>query len=63
MTLIWNQFVEWPFLKNYQELKAHALKVRPDPDWLAWRDKALTHLRSVIEKEKQAEKTSKNHWH
>jgi uncharacterized Zn finger protein len=62
MTLIWNQFVEWPFLKNYQELKAHALKVRPDPDWPAWRDKALTHLRGVIEKEKQAEKTSKNHW-
>jgi tetratricopeptide (TPR) repeat protein len=25
MTLIWNQFVEWPFLKNYQELKnAHS---------------------------------------
>ena len=62
MTLIWNQFVEWPFLKNYQELKAHALKVRPDPDWPAWRDKALTHLRGVIEKEKQGEKTSKNHW-
>jgi uncharacterized Zn finger protein len=63
MTLIWNQFVAWPFLKNYQELKAHALKVRPDRDWPAWRDKALTHLRSVIEKEKQQEKTSKNHWH
>ena len=62
MTLIWNQFVEWPFLKNYQELKAHALKVRPDADWPAWRDKALTHLRGVIEKEKQGEKTSKNHW-
>lgn len=63
MTLIWNQFVEWPFLKNYQELKAHALKVRPDPDWPTWRDKALTHLRGVIEKEKREEKTSKNHWH
>lgn len=63
MTLIWNQFVEWPFLKNYQELKAHALKVRPDRDWPAWRDKALNYLRGVIEKEKQVEKTSKNHWH
>ncbi len=62
MTLIWNQFVEWPFLKNYQELKAHALKVRPDRNWPAWRDKALTHLRGVIEKERQGEKTSKNHW-
>lgn len=63
MTLIWNQFVESPFLQNYQDLKAHALKVRPAPDWRAWRDKALTHLRGVIEKEKQQEKTSKNHWH
>jgi uncharacterized Zn finger protein len=61
MTLIWNQFVEWPYLQNYRELKAHALKVRPDRDWPAWRDKALTHLRGVIEKEKQGEKTSKNH--
>ena len=63
MTLIRNQFVESPFLKNYQELKAHALKVRPRPDWPAWRNKALAHLRGVIEKEKQEEKTSKSHWH
>lgn len=62
MTLIWNQFVESPYLQNYQDLKAHALKVRPGPDWPAWRDKALTHLGAVIEKEKQQEKTSKNHW-
>ncbi len=63
MNLIWRQFVESPFLKNYQELKAHASKVRPRSDWPAWRDKALAHLRGVIEKEKREEKTSKNHWH
>lgn len=63
MTLIWNQFVESPFLKHYQELKAHAGKVRPLSDWPAWRDKALAQLRGVIEKEKRAEKTSKNQWH
>jgi uncharacterized Zn finger protein len=63
MTLIWNQFVQSPSLKNYQELKAHARKVRPHPDWPAWRDKALAHLRCVIEREKREEKTSKNHWH
>ncbi|HKY44315.1 MAG TPA: hypothetical protein VJM50_14610 [Pyrinomonadaceae bacterium] len=63
MTLIWNQFVESPYLQNYRELKAHARKVRPDPDWPAWRDKALSHLRTVIEKEKQEEKTSKTVWH
>jgi uncharacterized Zn finger protein len=63
MTLIWNQFVESPSLQNYQELKANALKVRPDSDWPAWRDKALTYQRGVIEKEKQEEKTSKKHWH
>jgi uncharacterized Zn finger protein len=63
MKLIWKQLVESPFLKNYQELRAHARKVRPQPNWPAWRDKALAHLRGVIQKEKQEEKTSKNHWH
>lgn len=63
MKLVWNQFVESPFLKNYQELKAHAGKVRGRADWPAWRDKALAHLRGVIAKEKQQEKTSKNNWY
>lgn len=63
MKLIWNQFVESPFLKNYQELKAHARKVRPRSDWPVWRDKALAHLRGVIQNEKQEEKGSKNPWH
>jgi uncharacterized Zn finger protein len=63
MKLIWHEFIESPFLKNYQELKAHARKVRPRPDWPAWRDKALAHLRGVIEKERREEKSSKNHWH
>jgi uncharacterized Zn finger protein len=43
-------------------VEERALIVREDPDWPAWRDKALTHLRGVIEKEKQEDKTSKNHW-
>jgi uncharacterized Zn finger protein len=63
MKLIWNQFVESPFLKNYQELKARARKVRPRSDWPAWRDKALAHLREVIEKEKQEEKHTSGGWH
>lgn len=63
MKLIWDQFIESPFLNNYQELKTHALKVRPRLDWPAWRDKALAHLRAVIEKEKQQEKLSKSRWH
>jgi uncharacterized Zn finger protein len=63
MKLIWHEFVESPSLKNYQELKTHARKVRPHPDWPGWRDKALATLRGVIEKEKQQEKTSRNHWH
>lgn len=63
MTLIWNQLVESAYLQNYQDLKAHAVRGRPDPDWAAWRDKQLTHLRDVIEKEKQQEKTSKNQWY
>ncbi len=63
MKLIWHEFVDSPSLKNYQELKAYARKVRPVPDWPAWREKALAHLRSVIEKEIREETTSKNHWH
>ena len=61
MNLIWHQFVESPFLQNYQNLMAHARKVRPS-DWPAWRGKALAHLRGVIEKEKREDRTSKNHW-
>ena len=56
MKLIWNQFVESPSLKNYQELKAHARKVRPRPDWPAWRDKALAHLRGVIAERKASKR-------
>ncbi|MDQ2855763.1 MAG: hypothetical protein M3R68_05505 [Acidobacteriota bacterium] len=63
MKLIWHVFFDAPCLKNYQELKAHAVKVRPRPEWPAWRDRALAHLRGVIEKGKREEKTSKNHWH
>ena len=55
MKLVWQEFVESPFLRNYQGLKAHAGKVRPRPDWPAWRDKALAHLRGVIEQEKRKE--------
>ncbi len=62
MNLIWNQFVESPFLKTYQELKTNARKV-PIRDWPGWRNKALAHLRSVIERERQQEKTSRNPWH
>jgi len=34
MKIIWNQFVESPFLKNYQELKAHARKCSRVPTGL-----------------------------
>jgi uncharacterized Zn finger protein len=63
MKLIWQVFFDAPSLKNYQDLKAHAGKVRPRADWPAWREKALAHLRGVIEKELQEEKTAKSHWH
>jgi uncharacterized Zn finger protein len=63
MKLMWNRFVESPFLKSYQDLEAHAREVCPHPDWPAWRDKALAHLRSVIAKEKLQEKDSKSDWH
>jgi uncharacterized Zn finger protein len=62
MRLIWEQFVEAPSLGHYQELKANALKVRPSSDWPAWREKALVHLRKVIEKERRDEKPHDWHW-
>lgn len=62
MSLIWNQFVESPSLSHYQELKADARKVRPSSDWAALREKALVHLRRVIEKEKRDEKPHDWHW-
>lgn len=63
MTLIWNQFAASPVLKSYQELEAHALKVRPHSDWPAWRSKALTHLRMVVEKRKEKDRDMASAWH
>jgi len=62
MRLIWEQFVEAPSLGHYQKLKANALKVRPSSDWPAWREKALVHLRKVIEQERRDEKPHNWHW-
>jgi uncharacterized Zn finger protein len=62
MKLVWDQFVESPSLSHYQGLKANALKVRPSSDWPAWREKALVHLRKVIEKEKRDQKPDDWHW-
>lgn len=62
VALIWEQFVELPSLNHYQELKTNALKVRPKSDWRGWREKALTHVRSVIAREKQDEQKPRA-WH
>ena len=58
MKLIWQLFIESPSLNNYHQLKAYALRVRPQPEWSAWRGKAMAHLREVIAKEKSREKRS-----
>jgi hypothetical protein len=63
MGLIWEQFLELPSIGHYQELSANARKVHPRADWPSWRDKALTHLRTVIENEKREEKHSASLWH
>jgi uncharacterized Zn finger protein len=62
MSLIWDQFVESPSLGHYQELNANAVKVQPNSNWPAWREKALAHLRSVIAQEKQDQKPRDWHW-
>ena len=43
MTLAWTEFDEDPALERYQRLKAHAVRASA---WPAWRDKALTRMRS-----------------
>jgi uncharacterized Zn finger protein len=62
MKLVWEQFVESPSLGHYQELRANAIKVEPNSNWPAWREKALAHVRWVIAREKQDQKPRDWHW-
>jgi len=51
MALIWPRFEQHPGLGNYQHLKKHADRCKC---WAEWRERALKHLREVIEREAQS---------
>lgn len=47
MNLIWEQFLESPYLDNYQKLLTHARKAGRSA-WAQWRERAFGHLRILI---------------
>jgi len=49
MDLIWNSFTRQPQLDSYTHLKDHADRCK---QWPAWREKALAHIRSRLQKGK-----------
>lgn len=57
MDLVWAEFADSPSLEQLQNLKSHADRV---VQWLAWRNKALAHMREQIEEAKR--KAQKNRW-
>jgi hypothetical protein len=59
MALIWQEFIERPGLDECKLLKSHADKSKT---WPQWREKAFTHLRTVLEKEKTATKKDRLSW-
>lgn len=58
MALIWPQFKQHPGLENYQKLKKNADHGK---DWPRWRERALKHLRAVINKKAQSK--PRDLWH
>lgn len=50
MALVWEQFSRHMHLHSYQHLKTHAARAK---QWPAWRDKALTTIRSSLDKQKR----------
>lgn len=48
LALIWRPFESFPSLENYQILQRHADRAAA---WPAWRERALTHLRTKIARE------------
>lgn len=53
MQIIWKQFAENADLGNYNKLKEHADKVKPESTWQIWREKALEFIRQNIAERKR----------
>jgi uncharacterized Zn finger protein len=50
--LIWEQFIERPGLSSYQKLFEHSERANISTEWHEWREKALIHIRAMIENQK-----------
>jgi uncharacterized Zn finger protein len=59
MALIWEQFSQDMQLSSYQHLKTHADRAK---QWPAWRDKALTAIRTSLDKQKRESPSHKDPW-
>ncbi len=59
MELIWVDFVDAPYLEKFQKLKAHSDRVG---QWPPWRERAFTHLRSLIAPKKEAARRQLSAW-
>ncbi len=53
MQIIWKQFEKSADLGNYNKLKEHADKVKPESTWQKWREKALEFIRQDIAERKK----------
>ncbi len=60
MRIIWKQFEENVEFGNYNKLKEHADKVKPESAWQIWREKALEFIRRDIAEKK---KNKSGGWH
>jgi len=60
MRIIWKQFEENVDFGNYNKLKEHADKVKPESAWQIWREKALEFIRRDIAEKK---KNKSGGWH
>ncbi len=57
MALVWAEYTESPTLREYQNLKAHAVRLG---EWKLWREKAVEYLRLQIAKSRS--ERSMNRW-
>jgi uncharacterized Zn finger protein len=59
MALIWTELTESPTLQQYENLKAHADKVK---QWKEWREKALNFIREMLAKAKREGRKDRWGW-
>lgn len=59
MTLVWDNFVDSPYLGSYEQLKEHAKRAGQWPDW---REQALSHIRKQIREQNAQTRQTRPPW-